>query len=167
MKLQQDLEELITLYSQLVAAEPEPPVPKKKPAPVQEATHPSSPKKEALPVFNKIAQPGPESSEKVVGDQVEKKKKSFQAGKKEKKPNKKEAEQNQKQSAWLNFAKGGGVKKKSGTSKPSLLSKKSMFATPDNPKAVVGVIGSGQGMTQFQQRGKHTFSKNEYQGTNE
>lgn len=34
------------------------------------------------------------------------------------------------------------------------LAKKSIFATSDNPKAKVGVTGSGRGMTDFEQRKK-------------
>ncbi|KAG9322554.1 hypothetical protein KVV02_001839 [Mortierella alpina] len=61
------------------------------------------------------------------------------------------SEQVQKQMAWQNFAKGGAKKAKG----PVL--KKSIFATPDNPEGKVGVVGSGKGMTSFQQRGKHIY----------
>ncbi|KAF9274560.1 hypothetical protein BGZ68_000533 [Mortierella alpina] len=61
------------------------------------------------------------------------------------------SEQVQKQMAWQNFAKGGAKKTKG----PAL--KKSIFATPDNPEGKVGVVGSGKGMTSFQQRGKHIY----------
>ncbi|KAG0200355.1 hypothetical protein BGX28_006554 [Mortierella sp. GBA30] len=61
------------------------------------------------------------------------------------------SEQVQKQMAWQNFAKGGAKKAKG----PIL--KKSIFATPDDPEGKVGVVGSGKGMTQFQQRGKHIY----------
>ncbi|KAG0098762.1 hypothetical protein BGZ93_010475 [Podila epicladia] len=63
------------------------------------------------------------------------------------------SEQVQKQMAWQNFAK-GGVKKAKGSGG---MLKKSIFATPDNPEGKVGVVGSGKGMTQFQQRGKHVY----------
>ncbi|KAF9389363.1 hypothetical protein CPC16_005867 [Podila verticillata] len=59
----------------------------------------------------------------------------------------------QKQMAWQNFAK-GGTKKAKGSGG---ILKKSIFATPDNPEGKVGVVGSGKGMTQFQQRGKHVY----------
>ncbi|KAG0232848.1 hypothetical protein BGW42_007857 [Actinomortierella wolfii] len=62
-------------------------------------------------------------------------------------------EQIQKQNAWKSFATKG---KKTG-----ILAKKSMFATPDNPHGKVGVVGSGKGMTQFQQRGKHIYNVDE------
>ncbi|KAG0242937.1 hypothetical protein BGW41_003102 [Actinomortierella wolfii] len=62
-------------------------------------------------------------------------------------------EQIQKQNAWKNFATKG---KKTG-----ILAKKSMFATPDSPHGKVGVVGSGKGMTQFQQRGKHIYNVDE------
>ncbi|KAI9146413.1 hypothetical protein BKA69DRAFT_1044560 [Paraphysoderma sedebokerense] len=63
------------------------------------------------------------------------------------------------QQAWLNFAGGKGKKKMGASSiKPvPILKKKSMFATPDNPEGKVGVVGSGKGMTQFGNRGKHQF----------
>ncbi|KAF9332142.1 hypothetical protein BG006_004986 [Podila minutissima] len=63
------------------------------------------------------------------------------------------SEQVQKQMAWQNFAKGGAKKAKGSGG----LLKKSIFATPDNPEGKVGVVGSGKGMTQFQQRGKHVY----------
>ncbi|KAF8977487.1 hypothetical protein BGZ46_007338 [Entomortierella lignicola] len=63
------------------------------------------------------------------------------------------SEQVQKQMAWQNFSKGGA--KKGAKTAPIL--KKSIFATPDNPEGKVGVVGSGKGMTQFQQRGKHIY----------
>ena len=73
-----------------------------------------------------------------------------------------------KQNAWKQFAQGAAAqqsasltKKKSG-SKPSVLhfNRKSMFSTPDDPNARVGVIGSGKPMTRFQNRSKHLFSTN-------
>ncbi|KAH6569415.1 hypothetical protein BASA50_000677 [Batrachochytrium salamandrivorans] len=97
-------------------------------------------------------------------------------------PGKLESEQLQKQSAWLKFAgKGEGhsnnggaksSKKVSAASTPAASSKpaswqqagfkrKSMFSTPDDPNARVGVIGSGKPMTQFQSRGRHVFSKDD------
>ncbi|KAF9111836.1 hypothetical protein BGX27_004370 [Mortierella sp. AM989] len=66
------------------------------------------------------------------------------------------SEQVQKQMAWQSFAKGGA--KKGAKAAPVL--KKSIFATPDNPEGKVGVVGSGKGMTQFQQRGKHIYDTN-------
>ncbi|KAF9122860.1 hypothetical protein BGW39_009453 [Mortierella sp. 14UC] len=74
-------------------------------------------------------------------------------GLKKKKKDAGPSEQVQKQTAWQNFAKGGvkkGIKTGAGL-------KKSIFATPDNPEGKVGVVGSGKGMTQFQQRGKHLY----------
>ncbi|KAG0044785.1 hypothetical protein BGZ83_009934 [Gryganskiella cystojenkinii] len=79
-----------------------------------------------------------------TGAGVAKKKKASGAG----------SEQVQKQMAWQNFAKGASKKSKSG---PVL--KKSIFATPDNPEGKVGVVGSGKGMTQFHQRGKHVYDQ--------
>ncbi|KAJ3068604.1 hypothetical protein HDU98_008259 [Podochytrium sp. JEL0797] len=68
----------------------------------------------------------------------------------------KETEQSSKQNAWQKFAKGG--KKASLKTQPPL-NKTSMFATPEDPNAKVGVVGSGKGMTNFQQRGKHVYDR--------
>ncbi|KAI9001701.1 hypothetical protein BC832DRAFT_562442 [Gaertneriomyces semiglobifer] len=72
----------------------------------------------------------------------------------ERAPSKKEKEQVEKQQAWLAFATGAKGKKKA----VAPLKKPSIFATPDDPNARVGVVGSGKPMTNFQQRGKHIFS---------
>ncbi|KAJ3049806.1 hypothetical protein HK097_009208, partial [Rhizophlyctis rosea] len=77
----------------------------------------------------------------------------------------KDNEQVQKQQAWLAFATGkstGKTKTKAAASPATpapLLAKKkaSIFATPDDPNAKVGVVGSGKPMTQFVQRGKHVY----------
>ncbi|KAK3828112.1 MAG: hypothetical protein J3Q66DRAFT_8308 [Benniella sp.] len=73
------------------------------------------------------------------------------------------SEQVQKQQAWQNFAKGAGGKKTKGAA-PIL--KKSIFASPDNPEGKVGVVGSGKGMTQFQQRGKHIYGQSQQDNGN-
>ncbi|KAI8638746.1 hypothetical protein BD408DRAFT_393448 [Parasitella parasitica] len=67
---------------------------------------------------------------------------------------KKAAEFESKKNAWLNFATGSSKKKKA----TPVINKKSIFKTPDNPDGKVGVIGSGRGMTSFQQRGKHIYA---------
>jgi len=67
-------------------------------------------------------------------------------------PTKAETEQKKKQDVWLKFAKKNKVK-------APPINQKSIFQTPDNPLAKVGVIGSGNPMTQFAQRGKHYFPK--------
>ncbi|KAL9544149.1 hypothetical protein MBANPS3_007777 [Mucor bainieri] len=61
---------------------------------------------------------------------------------------KKAAEFENKKNAWLNFATGGSKKKKA----TPVINKKSIFKTPDNPEGKVGVVGSGKGMTSYQQR---------------
>ncbi|ORZ29589.1 hypothetical protein BCR44DRAFT_1505516 [Catenaria anguillulae PL171] len=61
-----------------------------------------------------------------------------------------EAMHKHQQQSWKQFAAGGKAKS-SGTAK------KSIFATPDNPLAKVGVTGSGRGMTENKDRGKHKF----------
>ncbi|KAI8890645.1 hypothetical protein K501DRAFT_319618 [Backusella circina FSU 941] len=65
---------------------------------------------------------------------------------------KKASEFENKKNAWLNFAT--GTKKKTNSAS---INKKSIFKTPDNPEGKVGVVGSGRGMTTFQQRGKHVY----------
>ncbi|KAF1802917.1 hypothetical protein V8B55DRAFT_1500825 [Mucor lusitanicus] len=67
---------------------------------------------------------------------------------------KKAAEFESKKNAWLNFATGSSKKKKA----TPVINKKSIFKTPDNPEGKVGVIGSGKGMTSYQQRGKHIYA---------
>ncbi|KAI8973728.1 hypothetical protein BDF20DRAFT_824059 [Mycotypha africana] len=67
----------------------------------------------------------------------------------------KTAEFENKKNAWLNFAKGGSKKKK--TNATSVINKKSIFKSPDNPEGKVGVVNSGKGMTSFHQRGKHVY----------
>ncbi|KAI8071724.1 hypothetical protein BC940DRAFT_330943 [Gongronella butleri] len=57
-----------------------------------------------------------------------------------------------KKNAWLNFA----TKDKKGKRK-SAINTKSIFRTPDSLDSKVGVVGSGRGMTDYQQRGKHSF----------
>ncbi|KAJ3034907.1 hypothetical protein HDV00_004550 [Rhizophlyctis rosea] len=73
-------------------------------------------------------------------------------------------EQVEKQKAWLAFATGGAggkkAKAKAAAAMP-LLKKSSIFKTPDDPNAKVGVVGSGKPMTQFQQRGKHVYRDDE------
>ena len=52
---------------------------------------------------------------------------------------------------------GAGAKKKSGflTGRK----KDSMFKVPEGSQAKVGVIGSGQSMTQYQKRARHDFGE--------
>ncbi|KAL0078706.1 hypothetical protein J3Q64DRAFT_1643835 [Phycomyces blakesleeanus] len=76
--------------------------------------------------------------------------------KKEKTPGVKKVNETEvKKNAWLNFASGSDKKKKK-VAAP--INKKSIFKTPDNPEGRVGVVGSGRGMTTFQQRGKHVYA---------
>ncbi|GAB4813628.1 hypothetical protein N2152v2_000674 [Parachlorella kessleri] len=58
--------------------------------------------------------------------------------------------------AWRNFVSGKGSKKKAGFL--TGYKKESMFKVPEGVKAKVGVIGSGQGMTEYQQRKRHDFA---------
>jgi len=66
----------------------------------------------------------------------------------------KAAEQVDKQKAWQKFATKGTKK---GIVIPGVAGS-SMFRSPDNPYGKVGVVGSGQGMTSYAQKNKHTFT---------
>ncbi|KAI7900545.1 uncharacterized protein BX663DRAFT_439089 [Cokeromyces recurvatus] len=68
---------------------------------------------------------------------------------------KKTVEFENKKNAWLSFATGDKKKHKKAV---PVINKKSIFKTPDNPEGKVGVVGSGKGMTSFQQRGKHIYT---------
>ncbi|KAJ3026970.1 UNVERIFIED_CONTAM: hypothetical protein HDU68_004713 [Siphonaria sp. JEL0065] len=68
----------------------------------------------------------------------------------------KEEEQSTKQNAWQKFATGG---KKAALKTTAPLKKTSMFASPDDPNAKVGVVGSGKGMSNIVQRGKHVYER--------
>ncbi|RKP07189.1 hypothetical protein THASP1DRAFT_17437 [Thamnocephalis sphaerospora] len=70
-----------------------------------------------------------------------------------------QTQQRERQAAWLKFAGGGNSKKAKKTTAASILNKKSMFATPDNPHSRVGVVGSGRPMTQFGTRGRHVYEE--------
>ncbi|CAO3675431.1 unnamed protein product [Umbelopsis ramanniana] len=99
------------------------------------------------PIDNKNKNKRPAGNGESGGDGA---KKQPQA-KKAKKPAAVEVKKN----AWLNFANKAEKKKKTSAIP---INKKSIFKTPDNPEGKVGVIGSGRGMTDFQQRGKHQYS---------
>jgi survival-of-motor-neuron-related-splicing factor 30 len=190
LKLKTDLQELITLYTQLVEAEgaaADSSVPDAKSAESSSVPQPASPKKTD---FSNKKRDFNQTSETIAGAEVvvvsasaggagepdQKKSKKYPSSstatggasvgagadgkkqghgnngqKKERKQSKTEVIQNQKQSNWLNFAKSGKNKAS------SLGKKKSIFATSDNPHYVVGVTGSGQGMTDYRKKGKHIF----------
>ncbi len=169
-KLAGDLQELVALYTELVEAEEAAAVTqKKRPAPSVAQT-PSDSADLSAP-RKKWGEKEGHLHEVVVGEESVQKGGKLPANTqasgtltngtlgapppaKKKKVNKREVEQKSKQAAWLNFAAkpstrkavtGGGLKTKS------------MFATADEPNSVVGVIGSGKGMTAYQSRGKHRF----------
>merc|ERR1712196_155941 len=89
----------------------------------------------------------PEDNEKVR----EQKKKRIHAIKSNWRLKKAEYEREQAKTSWKSFDASIGKKRKSGGSLTSQMRKKgSMFATSDNPNAKVGVIGSGKGLTHFE-----------------
>ncbi|KNC96882.1 uncharacterized protein SPPG_07712 [Spizellomyces punctatus DAOM BR117] len=108
-----------------------------------------------------IAPPVTPATTAATNPDVNKKKKKFKS-KDGASVSKRDKEQLEKQKAWLSFATGDSKKRKASVvaAKPPL-KKPSIFATPDDPMAKVGVIGSGKPMTQFQQRGKHIFMHGE------
>ncbi|CAM9163656.1 unnamed protein product [Chrysoparadoxa australica] len=62
----------------------------------------------------------------------------------------KEEDTNTKKSSWQTFATGKGTKRVKGSMKG--MRKESIFKTPDSITSKVGVVGSGAGMTDFEQR---------------
>lgn len=68
-----------------------------------------------------------------------------------------EHEQNEKQNNWQSFLTGKKAKKRPKGSL-TLVNKISIFASPDSVEGKVGVTGSGQGMTEFEQRKKYKFN---------
>ncbi|KAJ3364722.1 hypothetical protein GGF31_008933 [Allomyces arbusculus] len=124
--------------------------------------HKPTSKKRAAPSSSSASTAQPVISSVANNDDSAKKRKkdpTVKAAKRAAKIEAVNAEHNKAQQSWLQFASG---KKKgkavSSTFKPvPILAKKSMFATPDNPHAKVGVTGSGRGMTDFSERGKHKF----------
>ncbi|KAL3140953.1 hypothetical protein ABBQ32_005477 [Trebouxia sp. C0010 RCD-2024] len=69
---------------------------------------------------------------------------------------KKDAETQKRQQSWMDFKKGKGSKHKAGFL--STGKKGSMFSVPDDPSAKVGVVGSGQGMTDYKKVARHDFN---------
>lgn len=67
-----------------------------------------------------------------------------------------DAETQKRQQSWMDFKKGKGSKKKAGFL--STGKKGSMFSVPDDPSAKVGVVGSGQGMTDYKKVARHDFN---------
>ncbi|KAJ3123714.1 hypothetical protein HK098_001692 [Nowakowskiella sp. JEL0407] len=61
---------------------------------------------------------------------------------------KKEQEQLEKQNNWKSFAASGGKVAKKNKATAMLTKHRSIFATPDDPNAKVGVIGSGRPMSE-------------------
>ncbi|EJT97924.1 hypothetical protein DACRYDRAFT_24845 [Dacryopinax primogenitus] len=66
-------------------------------------------------------------------------------------------EQQDKQQAWMKFAK---KSEKKGIEIAGM-SGRSIFKSPDNPLGRVGVTGSGKGMTSYTSMGKHKFAAEE------
>ncbi|PWN51234.1 hypothetical protein IE53DRAFT_58808 [Violaceomyces palustris] len=87
-------------------------------------------------------------------EEAEKERKRRKNEKKSEKYAAKQAAQEDKAQAWQKFAK-KGAKKGYGMG-----GEKSIFKTPDDPYAKVGVVGAGRGMTQYNQRSKHVYEEN-------
>lgn len=65
------------------------------------------------------------------------------------------AQQNKAQSSWQSFAKKGAKK---GINIPGMTGE-SQFRSPDNPYGRVGVVGSGKGMTSYEQKKRAKFEE--------
>lgn len=95
---------------------------------------------------------GPELTPEEEARQAAKKRKQE---KKVEKMHTKSAEAKEKQQAWQKFATKGAKKGYAIAGATG----KSMFRTPDDPLAKVGVVGAGRGMTSTTQRSKHIYDQ--------
>ncbi|KAE8227168.1 hypothetical protein CF319_g359 [Tilletia indica] len=98
-------------------------------------------------------QPDGTPKTRAIDPNAEKERKKRRVEKSKERHATKAAEQQTKQQAWQKFAK-----KKSGAI--AGVGGKSMFRTPDDPLAKVGVVGAGRGMTQAAGRSKHLYESN-------
>ena len=95
---------------------------------------------------------GPELTPEEEARQAAKKRKTE---KKVEKFQTKSAEAKEKQQAWQKFATKGAKKGYAIAGATG----RSMFRTPDDPMAKVGVVGAGRGMTSNTQRSKHIYEQ--------
>ncbi|KAL9934724.1 hypothetical protein V8E36_006499 [Tilletia maclaganii] len=99
------------------------------------------------------AQPDGTPKTKAFDPNAEKERKKRRVEKSKERHAVKAVESQSKQQAWQKFAKKKGAV-------ISGASGKSMFRTPDDPLAKVGVVGAGRGMTQTVNRSKHVYETN-------
>ncbi|KAK0549526.1 hypothetical protein OC845_003064 [Tilletia horrida] len=94
-------------------------------------------------------QPNGDPKTKALDLNAEKERKKRRVEKSKERHATKAVESQSKQQAWQKFAKKKGA-----------IGGNSMFRTPDDPLAKVGVVGAGRGMTQTTNRSKHVFDSN-------
>mmetsp|Transcript_31990 Transcript_31990/g.90805 ORF Transcript_31990/g.90805 Transcript_31990/m.90805 type:complete len:325 (-) Transcript_31990:73-1047(-) len=104
----------------------------------------------------------PASLEILPGDsekEIHRKKKAIKKIKSERRFQEMDSAQKNRQKSWQDFQKGKGKAKTKGflTGKK----KESMFKSPEGVDGKVGVVGSGRGMTDFHNRGRHEFVADE------
>ena len=85
-------------------------------------------------------------------EQRNKKKKKIKSLKHTTKKKELEELRNTKQASWQSFVKKAGSKRVKGSMSRKVVGRDSMFASPDAVDGKVGVTGSGQGTTDFEQR---------------
>eukprot|EP00873_Tetraselmis_striata_P027861 jgi/Tetstr1/448125/TSEL_035419.t1 len=88
---------------------------------------------------------------------IQRKKKAMKKLKSERRFQEMDQAQKSRQQSWQSFQKGKGVSKK----KKGFFTgrkKESMFKSPDSLDGKVGVVGSGNRMTEFHNRGRHEFA---------
>lgn len=107
----------------------------------------STPAPSTTPVVGEIVRP---SKEKEAQAEAERRKRRSE--KKRERFESKKIEAEKKQSSWQKFATKGAKKGYAISGAKG----KSMFRTPDDPNAKVGVVGAGRGMTSNAGRHKHT-----------
>jgi len=87
-----------------------------------------------------------------------KKKKRVKAIKNHNRMNAFDVERKTKQQGWQGFQKKIGKKRVSGSMAGKFKNKQSIFASPNDVDGKVGVVGSGKGMTDFEQRKKYKLN---------
>ncbi|PWN27312.1 hypothetical protein BDZ90DRAFT_260402 [Jaminaea rosea] len=93
----------------------------------------------------------PRAKQLTAEEEAERERRRKRSEKKSERHEAKTQAANQKANSWQKFAKKGAKK---GYGIPGT---NSMFKTPDDPLAKVGVVGAGRGMTGYGDRSKHVF----------